>query len=46
MDLCLHMLLEDTLQFDTNQPKPPLPLAGTRKSGIMQGCDHSILGYI
>ena len=42
VDLCLHKLLGDTLQFDTQQPKPPLPLSSTPKSGIMQGCDHGI----
>ena len=39
---CLHKLFGGTLQFDTHQPKLPLPLAGSPKSGIMQGCDHSI----
>ena len=43
VELYLHKLFGGTLQFDTHQPKLPLPLAGTQKSGIMQGCDHTIL---
>ena len=30
------------IAIDTNPPKLPLPLPGTPKSGIMQGCDYSI----